>query len=254
MSIKLTMGLNKLPCVKNVLVITDLFKHYALAVVTKDQTAKTVAKVLYERFIAVFGKPAKLLSHRGANFTLALVEELCAAFGIQKCQTMAYQAQCNGQVERFHQTLFRIIGKLAADKMAQWEQHLPELLQVYNSARSVVTGYSLRYLMFGRHLHLPVNFYFLTISAHVCSCHVPAYVEEMRKRFKEAYAEAHLQTNSEVEWYNDRATSTVQLMPGDIVLMKLDAFQGKRKVKDWWSKAEYVVVCQVTDDVPMYEI
>ena len=59
--------------------------RYALAVVTKDQMAKTVAKVLYERFISVFGAPARLLSDCGANFTLALVEELCATFGIQKC-------------------------------------------------------------------------------------------------------------------------------------------------------------------------
>ena len=60
-----------------------------------------------------------------------------------------YHAQCNGQVERFHQTLFQMIGKLAADKTAQWEQ-LPELLQAYNSTRSAVTGYSPHYLMFGR--------------------------------------------------------------------------------------------------------
>ena len=85
MSVELTIELNKLPSVKNVLVITDHFMHYALAVVTKDQMAKTVAKVLNERFIAVFGMPAKLLSDHGANFTSALVEELCAAFGIQKC-------------------------------------------------------------------------------------------------------------------------------------------------------------------------
>ena len=83
--------------------------------------------------------PAKLLSDRGANFTLALVEELCSAFGIQKCRTTAYHAQCNGQVERFHQTLFRMIGKLSMDKKAQWELHLPELLQAYNSTRSMVT-------------------------------------------------------------------------------------------------------------------
>ena len=90
------------------------------------------------------------------------------------------------------------------------------------------------------------------MSAHVNSCRVPGYVEEVRKHSKEAYAEAHLQTNIEADqqkWYYNRATSTVQLMPGDIVLMKLDAFQGKRKVKD-----QYVVVCQVTDDVPMYEV
>ena len=54
------------------------------------------------------------------------------------------------------------------------------------------------------------------------------------------------------KWYYDRATSTLQLMPGDIILMKLDTFQGKRKVKDQWSEAEYMVVCQVADDVPTY--
>ena len=83
------------------------------------------------------------------------------------------------------------------------------------------------------------------------------YVEEVSKHFKEAYAEVHLQTNTEGDqhkWYYDRATSTMQLMPGDIVLMKLDMFQGKRKVKDWWSEAEYMVVCQVTDDVPAYKV
>ena len=81
----------------------------------------------------MFGVPAKLLSDQGVNFTSALVEELCSAFGIQKCRTTAYHGQCNGQVERFHQTLFKMIGKLAVDKKAQWEQHLPELLQAYNS-------------------------------------------------------------------------------------------------------------------------
>ena len=150
MSVEPTMKLNKPPSAKNVLVITNHFTCYAMAVITKDQMAKTVPKVLYERFIMVFGVPAELLSDWGVNFTSALVEELCAAFGIQKCQTTAYHAQCYGQVERFHQMLFGMIGKLAADKKAQWEQHLPELLQAYNSARSVVTGYSLHYLMFGR--------------------------------------------------------------------------------------------------------
>ena len=117
-SIESTMELNKPPMVKNILMMMDHFTRYSLAVVTKDQTAKTVVKVFYKCFIAVFGVPAKLLSNRGANFTSALVEELCAAFGIQKCRTTAYHAQCNGQVEHFHQMLFHMIGKLARDKKA----------------------------------------------------------------------------------------------------------------------------------------
>ena len=120
-SIESMMELNKPPVVKNILVMMDHFMRYALVVVTKDQTAKSVMKVFYEHFIAVLGAPAKLLSDRGANFTSALVEELCATFGIQKYRTTAYHTQCNGQVERFHQMLFRMIGKLVHDKKAQWE-------------------------------------------------------------------------------------------------------------------------------------
>ena len=83
------------------------------------------------------------------------------------------------------------------------------------------------------------------------------YIEEVRRYFKEAYTEAHLQTNSKADrqkWYYDRVTSTVQLMPGDVVLMQLDMYQGKRKGKDRWSEVEYVAIHQVTDDVPTYEV
>ena len=38
------------------------------------------------------------------------------------------------------------------------------------------------------------------------------------------------------------------------MLKKADAFQGKRKVKDWWSKVEYEVICQVANGVPSYKI
>ena len=50
MSVESTMELNKPPSVKNMLVIMDHFMCYAMAVVTKDQMAKRVAKVFYERF------------------------------------------------------------------------------------------------------------------------------------------------------------------------------------------------------------
>ena len=256
-SIKMDMELNKPPGVKNVLIITDHFMRYAMAFVTKDQTAKTVVRVLYEWFITVFGVPAKLLSDRGANFTSRLDEELCSMFGIQKCCTTSYYAQCNGQVEHFHQMLFHMLGKLTKDKKAQWEKDLPEVLQAYNSTWSVVTDYSPHYLMFGRHPWLLIDFYFPTWGAFEHSCHVLEYVDKIRRHFKEAYTEAHVQTNLEADWQKqnyDRATSTVQLVLGDAILLKQDMFQGKRKMKDRWGDEEYEVVRQVTPDVPVYEV
>ena len=115
-------------------------------------------------------------------------------------------------MECFHQTLFCMIGKLACDKKAQWEQHLPELLQAYNSTRSAVTSFLQHYLMFGRCPCLPVDYYFLTVSMFKCSRCMPAYMTEVRRCFKEAYAEAHLQMNCKAEkqnWYYDRTMSAI---------------------------------------------
>ena len=56
-SIESMMELNKPPMVKNVPVMMAHFTRYALAVVMKDQSAKTIAKVFYEHFIAVLGYP-----------------------------------------------------------------------------------------------------------------------------------------------------------------------------------------------------
>ena len=95
------------------------------------------------------------------------------------------------------------------------------------------------------------------IGANTSHHHVPTYVEEVQKCFKEAYTEAQHQSNSEADRQKcnyDKAMSTVQLMPGDIVLKKANAFQGKRKVKDRWSEVEYEVICQVTNGVPSYKI
>ena len=111
--------------------------------------------------------------------------------------------------------------------------------------------------MFGRRPCLPVDFFFPTIDVNIRRRQVPTYVEEVLVPFKEAYTEAQHQSNSKADLQKcnyERATSTVQLMPGDTVLKKADTFQEKRKVKDRWSKVEYEVIHQVMNGVPSYEI
>ena len=111
--------------------------------------------------------------------------------------------------------------------------------------------------MFGRRPCLPIDFFFPTIDVNIRCRWVPTYVEEVLAHFKEAYNEAQHKSNSKADQQKrnyDRATSTVQLMPGDTVLEKADTFQGKRKVKDRWSEVEYEVICQVMNGVPLYKI
>ena len=54
--------------------------------------------------------------------------------------------------------------------------------------------------------------------------------------------------------YYDRKIGTVNLKPGDLVLVKADTFKGKRKIKDRLEEDIWEVVHQITTDVPSYEV
>ena len=43
----------------------------------------------------------------------------------------------------------------------------------------------------------------------------------------------------------------MDLKPGDLVLVKADAFKGKRKIRDRWEEETCEVVCQITIDTPL---
>ena len=132
-SIETTLELNILPKVANVLVFQDHFMKHVMAYVTPNQTAKTVAKFLYQDNISIFGALARLLSDQGTNFMSSIIDEICKLLSMKKLQTMPYHPQMNGLVERSHQTIKQMIGKLGEDKKANWPGHQPEIVHAYNA-------------------------------------------------------------------------------------------------------------------------
>ena len=45
----------------------------------------------------------------------------------------------------------------------------------------------------------------------------------------------------------------VNWKPGNLVLVKMDAWKGKRKIKDRWEEEIWDVVHQIVADIPSYE-
>ena len=56
------------------------------------------------------------------------------------------------------------------------------------------------------------------------------------------------------KWYYDRKIGAMNLKPGDLVLVKADAWKGKRKIKERWDEETWEVSQQITADVPSYEV
>ena len=67
-----------------------------MANVTPNQTAKTVAKFLYQGYVLIFWAPVRHLSDWGANFMSSIIDELCTLLSMKKLQTMPYHPQTNG--------------------------------------------------------------------------------------------------------------------------------------------------------------
>ena len=74
---------------------------------------------------------------------------------------------------------------------------------------------------------------------------VDTYVASVRDQLRSALREAQAQSTAEAcrqKRHYDRKVGTVNLKPGDLVLVKADAWKGKRKIKDRWDEETWKVL------------
>ena len=96
----------------HILVNTYHFSWFAVAVPTKNLTAKTTAEAFYENFITNYGIPVRIHYDQGANFYAYIIKEVCIITGIRKSRTTPYHLLRNGMCERFNHTLLDMLGTL----------------------------------------------------------------------------------------------------------------------------------------------
>jgi Integrase core domain len=62
----------------------DMLSRLVLVVPIPDEKATTVARVLLDRWILLFGLPERLLMDNGPNFASDVIKELCRPTGVCK--------------------------------------------------------------------------------------------------------------------------------------------------------------------------
>ena len=154
--------------------------------------------------------------------------------------------------------MIHMIGKLDREEKADWPRYLPALIQAYNATRSAVMGYSPHYLLMGRRPRIPIDVTFPTLrEKYHTTVKVHSYVHGLKRALKRAYSIAWSCTEAEAAWqkrYYDRRANTPILEPGDLVLLKIREYKGKRKVLDRWDNQPWKVVTQLDDGVPAYVV
>ena len=166
--------------------ITDHLSRYAQAIPTRNQTAQTTAKVLFENFFVHYGFPVRLHSDKGANFESKVIQKLCNIAGIQKSQTAPYHPMGNSMVERFNQTLLNMPGTMSEKQKSDWKSNVPILTHAYNAAMHESTGFSPFFLMFGCHPRLAIDDFLGIRSSEERESHQD-YADKLRNRLSDAY-------------------------------------------------------------------
>lgn len=136
----------------------DRVTRWPEAIPTEDITAETVARIVYEHWIARFGCPSTLTSDQGRQFESQLFTKLMHMMGIKKTRTTPYHPQSNGMIERFHRSLKASL-KTRLSQHTTWIDELPTVLMGLRAATRTDTGISAAELTYGHNLRLPSDFF-----------------------------------------------------------------------------------------------
>ena len=81
------------------------------------------------------------------------------------------------------------------------------------------------------------------------------YIADLHQLLCKAFMEVQAQSTSKDEsqrQYYDHKANAISLKPCDLVLLKADAYKGRRKVKDQWEGEPYEVEHRIAKGIPSY--
>ena len=239
----------------SILVITDHFSNFAMAIPTTSQTASVTAKILLEHFIYKFGIPRKLLSDQRGSFEAKVIHELAKSHNILKNRTSPYHPECDGKTERLNRSLLNMLRTLENYQKADWKQHLSRLVHAYNCTKHTSTNVSPYFVMFGRQPRLPIDA--LVPERAEKQANVTEYVQKMREKLQEAYKLAaknrEVASGKQKAYYDKKVYGSCPEV-GDLVLVKKHKFDGKHKLADRWEDSVYRIVAGDKPDLPIYRV
>jgi transposase InsO family protein len=230
---------------ENVLVLTDVFSKWTIAIPTRDQTAQTVAKVLVKELFCTFGVCKRIHSDQGKCFEAEIIQQLCSLYNIKKSRTTAYHPQGNGQCERFNRTLHDLLRSLPPARKRKWPEYIRELVFSYNVTPHASTGYSPYYLMYGRHPRLPIDFLLGRSTEPASEINIDKWVDLQSEKLAFAFNKAKeelTKNESDRKLRHDAGKCETELHIGDHVYIRNRGIQGRNKIQDCWRPEIHIVV------------
>lgn len=237
---------------KWLLTCKDPFSKWLEAIPVVDATAENTVRVLEREIFSRFGPPEAIHTDCAKTFESRLFKSVGEMLGIQVTNTTGYNPKGNGQVERAHLDLGRILRALMSDEPDSWEDVLPQALFAMRTAVNSSTGLAPFQILFGRDVSQPLDLIFGNPNPTLPDNQDHhSYIRQLRKRIDTAqsYVRTHLADavlRQRRQYHQDKKS----FLPGSRVwLFTPTALPGMaRKFCSYWT-GPWIVCAQPVNDV-----
>ena len=234
---------------KYICVMTDAFTKVVRLKIIPDKTANTVAKVITEEWLNIYGVPRLLITDQGLEFNNKVLQNIFDTWGIIHTTTAPYHPQSNSQVEIFNKHMAQYINKMLLEteqKSTEWEQFVLPLMFSYNTTLHSAINMSPHTAMFGYSAREPLwpelkdllEDDVVIPGQNLLAKHARAQ-EFIRKQ---AHTNNQQAREKQLRQYEARHnTSLPQYLPGQQVLVRTHIqTQGNPKFEPKWTLAEII--------------
>ena len=136
------------------LVLVDLATRFCAAASINNKRPNTIIKLLFTRWISLFGPPNKFLSDNGCEFNNAEMRELGEVFNVEILTTSAESPWSNGACERLNGLLGDSVTKIRHESPCDIEIALAWAVSARNSLANNF-GFSPNQMVFGKNPVFP---------------------------------------------------------------------------------------------------
>ena len=212
-----------------ILHIVDEATRYTAASIVDTKRSDVIVKNVMKIWIAYFGRPDKIHSDCGGEFSSEIFRELNDKFGIETSSTPAEAPFNNGVVERGNKVLYESMMKTKDDVKCDDETALAWAVSAKNCLQNVY-GYSPNQLVMSQNVSLPsvIDDKPPALESHTSSDLIRINLNDMhsaRENFIKAESSEKIRR---ALLKNVRSYSEVHYQPGDKVYYK-------RRMRKGWS-------------------
>lgn len=173
-----------------VLTVTCSFSKYLVTVPLRNKSCYTVARELVRKIYLVYGPCEIVVSDNGLEFSNELAIAINSLLDITSSKVTAYRPSGNGQAERVHAVLNKLMATVVDRDQKNWDECLPYITFAYNTSQHITTSFTPFFVMFNREAKIGIDLV-SDLDSNVFEGPVAEYVSLMRERMHEAYAVVH---------------------------------------------------------------